>query len=152
MLSGDISTNLGPSKFPCSFWCCNVNSNHKSQQCDSCYSWSHNKCGGVSQRVYGELKWKIEFSWQCPSCLFSELQSFDAFEDSFDVKGGSSVDYSSASVGKVIKISSKGIQLIHHNVQGLLSKLPELCQWLHESTSPTILCCSETWLKTDNLV
>jgi len=39
---------------------------------------------------------------------------------------------------------------IHHNLQGLESKLPEISQWLHVSDVPTILCCSETWLQDVN--
>ena len=46
--------------------------------------------------------------------------------------------------------SCDGVQIIHHNVQGLNSKLMEISQWLHAGYQlPIILCCSETWL-TDN--
>jgi len=38
----------------------------------------------------------------------------------------------------------RGIRLVHHNVQGLISKLP---QWMQSSCEQHIvLCCSETWL------
>jgi len=37
------------------------------------------------------------------------------------------------------------------NVQGLLSKSTEIAHWFHVcQASPTILCCSETWLKKDS--
>ena len=40
------------------------------------------------------------------------------------------------------------LRVVHHNVQGLLSKFTEITQWLHLScNSNIILCCSETWLK-----
>ena len=43
-----------------------------------------------------------------------------------------------------------GLQLIHHNVQGLISKSTELAHWLHNcQTMPAIFCYSETWLKND---
>jgi len=56
-------------------------------------------------------------------------------------------------VNDVVSISSDGVRLIHHNVQGLLSKMPEITQWLHIcDSSPTILCCSETWLRSNDSV
>ena len=57
------------------------------------------------------------------------------------------------SVNDVVSIPSDGVRLIHHNIQGLLSKMPEITQWLHIcDSSPTILCCSETWLRSNDSV
>ena len=37
---------------------------------------------------------------------------------------------------------------MHHDVQGLSSKMCEISQWLHTCFgSPTVLCCSELWVK-----
>ena len=42
--------------------------------------------------------------------------------------------------------------VVHHNVQGLLSKFTEISQRLHISYgSNLIVCCSETWLQGDKV-
>ena len=56
ILSGDISTNPGPTKDPCTACSCNVNKNHKALQCDSCQFWSHIRCVGISKCVYEDLQ------------------------------------------------------------------------------------------------
>ena len=44
------------------------------------------------------------------------------------------------------------LRVVHHNVQGLLSKFSEIGQWLNSSHgSNIIICCSETWLLGDKL-
>ena len=40
------------------------------------------------------------------------------------------------------------LRVVHHNVQGLLSKFTEITQWLHLCYDLNIIvCCSETWLR-----
>lgn len=40
------------------------------------------------------------------------------------------------------------LRVVHHNVQGLLSKFTDITQWLHSCHgSNIIVCCSETWLQ-----
>jgi len=47
----------------------------------------------------------------------------------------------------------EGVRLIHHNVQGLDSKLADIIQWLHFGYQlPIILCCSEMLLTNDDPV
>ena len=54
---------------------------------------------------------------------------------------------------EALESSPDGIQLIHHNIQRLLSKSTEIAQWLHVcQASPTILCCSETCHKNDSFM
>ena len=126
-----------------------MNSNHKALQCDGCQSWSHIRCVGVSHRVYGELQCKSTFSWQCTSCLFSELPSFDVFESSFDVKDELGVDNSSAhSTLDLLSTDLAGIRVVNHNIQGIRSKQTELTQWFEASANKdTIFCFTETWIK-----
>ena len=75
ILSGDISLNPGPFKYPCSVCGKCVRSNQKALECDGCQLWAHIKCVGVSNTVYNELDAKSRFSWHCPTFLFSELPS-----------------------------------------------------------------------------
>ena len=82
ILSGDISTNPGPVNHPCTVCSRNVHRNHRALQCDGCQLWSHIKCVGISGRAYVLLQNMSDFSWQCPSCLFSVLPSSDVCDDS----------------------------------------------------------------------
>ena len=92
LLSGDVSTNPGPVKFPCTVSSLSVKRRDKALQCDGCQLWSHIQCVGITNILYQELQDRAEFSWQCPSCLFSALSSFEACEDSFDVCVSGSVN------------------------------------------------------------
>ena len=146
-LCGNVHLNPGPVSFPCTVCNCSVNCNHKALLCDGCQLWSHIKCVSVSTKMYEQLQSHAEFSWQCPSCLFSALPSFDVCDDSFDVnKLCSSVDTSF--VVDYLGSAVNGMRIAHHNVQGITSKLFELYQWFNASAdSATIYCLTETWLK-----
>ena len=100
-----------------------------------------------------------EFDWQCPSCLFNVLPYHDAVtdasvdEDSSDISDLDLSQHDLPFISDVVSVSSSGVRLIHHNVQGLLSKMPEITQWFHIcGSSPTTLCCSETWLRSNDPV
>ena len=49
---------------------------------------------------------------------------------------------------KLLSSDVLGLRVVHHNVQGIVSKLDELNLWLNASgDTATIHCFSETWLK-----
>ena len=128
--------------------------NQKGVLCDLCGNWSHARCVGIDAHRYSNLCEAEEFNWQCPSCLFNALPSYDVVMDASINVDSSAVSDSDLSqydfpfISDVVSVSSNGVRLLHHNVQGLLSKMPEITQWLHIcGSSPTILCCSETWLR-----
>lgn len=44
--------------------------------------------------------------------------------------------------------SFNGIRIVHHNIQGLHSKMDELVEWFHQCNGRyVIFCFSETWIK-----
>ena len=56
-------------------------------------------------------------------------------------------------VSDIIDSPFSGVRVIHHNVQGLLSKISEISHWLHDHDREHIaFCCSETWLKTFSIM
>ena len=157
ILSGDISTNPGPSVYPCTVCSHSVHRNHRALQCDSCQLWSHINCVSVSSCAYELLCSMTEFSWQCPSCLFSALPSFDACDDSSAEFTSSCADDSliehndcggADSTADLLGAVVHGVRIVHHNIQGINFKLLELSQWFEASgDSSTIYCFTETWLK-----
>ena len=106
--------------------------------------------------LYSQYLSLSEFSWHCPTCLFNVLPDENAFNDldeSMQQSQDVSHDASIPSTIEVLESAPNGLQLIHHNVQGLISKPTETAHWLHTcQLSSTILCCSEIWLKTDSFM
>ena len=150
-LSGNVHVNPGPVQFPCGTCGRSVNKNHRALMCDGCDLWYHIGCVGVGGCEYSRNLSLSDLNWLCPVCLFSELPGNDVLSVDVDTKNTSdALQQIDVDIMDVIENvpASDGVQLIHHNVQGLLSKVTKIAQWLHMcQDSPTILCCSETWLK-----
>ena len=145
-LAGDIALNPGPACYPCTVCTRPVHVGQHGIQCDGCNKWTHASCSDVCTDLYNEMEAQVEFSWHCPSCLFQELPLFDVSDDSTSV---SSVDSDSTpSALELLGASIQGVRIIHHNVQGIHSKITELTQWFEvcEDTA-TVFCFTETWLK-----
>ena len=69
--AGDIETNPGPGrkpKFPCGICQRAVKNSDAALECDSCNSWIHNKCSGVTDDSYNLYINMQCFNWICPSC------------------------------------------------------------------------------------
>ena len=69
ILAGDIQTNPGPTRNPCSACQKAVTKNHRALSCDSCELWCHIKCGNFSPAQYTQLQLTTNISWNCPACI-----------------------------------------------------------------------------------
>ena len=67
LVSGQVSPNPGPVRFPCKVCDKPVKSNQKGLQCDSCMFWIHTKCYGISAGTYAELQQSTS-EWHCSFC------------------------------------------------------------------------------------
>jgi len=149
LLSGDIHTNPGLFQYPCGICKKWVASNQKGLLCDLCNNWCHIACVDVTADLYERFCGMDNFDWQCFVCLFSHLPSLAISSDN-DSK--SSDNDSSLNDHYPLPIDAftppfTNLRIVHQNVQGLLSKMTEISEWLYESFNmPLILCCSETWL------
>ena len=56
MLSGDISSNPGPIRYPCTVCQAAVRSNQQDIQCDFCDRWIHGKCTNITISEYKRLE------------------------------------------------------------------------------------------------
>ena len=159
LLCGDVSLNPGPFKYPCTVCRKCVRSNQHALQFDRCQLWSHIACVRVGHDFYAELQDKSEFSWQCPSCLFSVLPSFDVCDDLQSVNNQCTDSHNDSKVTPddmndkdsillVLKDNPSGLRIVHHNVQGLCSKSDELSLWFSNCVkTATIFCFTEVWLR-----
>ena len=60
LLGGDIESNPGPVKFPCTMCGKPVAKNQNALACDVCEKWSHIKCNGVSQSDYRQFQHQFQ--------------------------------------------------------------------------------------------
>ena len=151
ILTGDVSLNAGP-KYLCSVCGKCVQSNQKALECDGCQLWAHIRCVGVSNTIYNELDAKSRFSWHCPTCLFSELPSIDVIEP--DTQSPRTPPSSSECIPLAVdtlKRPFSGVCIVHHNVQGIHSKMDDLTSWFNAcSGKNVVLCFTEIWLTPTN--
>ena len=100
LLSGDVSPNPGPVRFPCAVCHLPVRSNQRALLCDECGLWCHCTCCGVDKGQYQSYQSLSCFNWLCPRCLNYCLPFHDcSFLCSPDVKlrRGTSEELSSSS-------------------------------------------------------
>ena len=154
-LAGDIAVNPSPARFPCTVCSRPVCNNQRGIQCDGCQRWTHASCGHVSEEFYKQMECQVEFSWFCPSCLFLELPScVDPDFSQLDCIVGSPCSNDSDTVETLPIITDvlcgnvTGVRLVHHNIQGLLSKSIDIHEWLEACVhSASVFCFTETWMK-----
>ena len=103
--------------------------------------------------LYSELDAKPRFSWHCPTlCLFSELPSVDVIRDVIEPDAQSPWTPPSSSeciplVVDALKRLFSGVCIVHHNVQGIHSKMDDLTSWFNVcSGKNVVLCSTEIWL------
>ena len=79
LLSGDISLNPGPVRWPCSVCGKAVATNHRAIQCDNCDKWCHisRKCGNVSLKDCRKFMNDSinSLRWYCPPCTNQNLNN-----------------------------------------------------------------------------
>ena len=77
LLAGDIETNPGDVKNPCSVCARSVAKNHRAISCDSCQLLCHIRCGGVSPVEYNRLASMATFCWICSACICRALPFYN---------------------------------------------------------------------------
>lgn len=128
-LAGDIALNPGPARFPCTVCTHPVHDDQHGIQCDGCMEWTHAGCANVSVDFYNQLEAKVEFSWHCPLCLFQELPLLDVLDGSVSSSSPDSENLAEdPSTIDLLEATISGVRIVHHNVQGIQSKIIELTQ------------------------
>ena len=168
LLAGDIETNPGPRtpKYPCGE-CMKACTSYKGSQasilCDSCNSWFHTNCVGLSDIVLDSLG-RCDLPWECYKCGIPNISTslFDSFisnssETSTSTSRSSCSSTSSIQPSSPLAASSpaksddfriktiNNLRTVEINFQSLYAKREEF--WcLLEATKPDIIFGCETWL------
>ncbi len=170
----DTETNPGPGprravKFPCGTCGKNVGYNHRGVQCESCDTWYHTNCQGISLPIYRAMN-SSNVSWHCLQCglpnfsstLFNSPPSI-ASTNRFDSL--SSFSDMSNSPGQPLAASSPSdtthqtrqpphrrrvapLTVLVINCQSIVNKKALLSTTI-DSHKPDIIIGTESWLRND---
>lgn len=153
MVCGDIHSNPGPIRNPCSVCSRSVRSTDKSLLCDGCDLWTHCKCASVSPAMYGQYQLLDYFDWSCPRCLASQLPFVDCStlnsstsSDSLLVDSSYLDSTSSDSVVNLfMKTSGKLVNICLINAMSLLSCIEDVFALMIKQKIH-LVAITETWL------
>ena len=82
VLSGDIHSNPGPTKFPCKECGKSVRKNQNAVLCSECGFWIHATCLNMSKSAFKYLLDRPTIDWICPICSLPPLS--DSFFEEMD--------------------------------------------------------------------
>ena len=155
LLSGDISLNPGPVRYPCAVCHLSVRSNQRALLCDECGLWCHCKCCGVSKGQYQSYQSLSCFTWLCQSCLSRNLPFYNcSFLCSPGVKHSSCSPFRELSFTDDIQqnpfpsppsTTHSFLTFAHLNCHCLLAYLDDVLLFI-QNHSIDVMTLSETWL------
>jgi hypothetical protein len=152
LLSGDISTNPGPVKYPCGKCSKPVKRNQRGIYCEDCTYWYHIKCIDLPIDEYQRLSTSSE-SWYCANCILPIFSnSFFNTEDVEDKSNAPTVT-SGVNINKhtfkdlrdVRRSYPKNFMAAHLNINSLRYKFDEIKEVLTDNIVD-LLIISETKL------
>ena len=148
LVSGDVQTNPGPVKNPCSVCGKSASVNHRKLICSGCKLQCHigPKCGNISQHQYTQFQSQVSYIWHCPKCLHQgdlnifqtqehHVQHFEEIDDSLIDLAPDMFEELRNSLGS----KGRGIRIAHLNVRGLLSKFNEIILLIKESNMDILM-------------
>ena len=163
LLAGDVATNPGPVRYPCTVCAKPVRANQRGVICDTCDLWTHAKCCGISRSEYDVMSLQGDScTWECPKCTISTLPFANTSVISDDAGMEEAligdtllsrdeedlyVDHVGECEG-LAKRYPRDVRLVHYNIQSLLSVLDSF-RITHERKPFSLICLSETWLTED---
>ena len=136
LLSGDISLNPGPVKYPCKICKKGVRRNQKGICCDKCDNWLHTRCIGMDEVTYYHYA-ENDSTWYCDIC------SKDITNDSIEQEADTEDEDCYHQLKNDLNV--KGLKIGHINVNGLFNKLHEI-KYLLRATNFDVLAITETHL------
>ena len=166
--SSDVEVNPGPPKFPCGecLTACTWNPKKPVIACDTCDTWYHKDCIGLTSAIFDCLS-KPEASWICCSCGVPNFSSslFASFEincdNSFEILANQTLNATTNSessiIGPPLQCSSplpekrkhtkkNNMRVLVVNCQSIMSKKESLWETI-DTSHPDLSSASETWLK-----
>eukprot|EP00112_Aurelia_sp_Birch-Aquarium-sp1_P018925 Seg4593.5 transcript_id=Seg4593.5/GoldUCD/mRNA.D3Y31 product="hypothetical protein" protein_id=Seg4593.5/GoldUCD/D3Y31 len=154
LVSGDVQTNPGPVKNPCSVCGKSTSINHRKLICSGCNLQCHigPKCGNISQHQYMQFQSQVSYIWHCPKCLhqgdLNTSQTQDHHVENLEEIDDSLIDIAPdvfEELRNSLVSKGRGIRIAHLNVRGLLRKFNEIILLIKESNMD-ILVITESHL------
>lgn len=134
--AGDIELNPGDIRNPCSVCGKPVARPHRALDCSTCQLRSHIKCSSVTPAVYYEIMARLNYYWECSSCLWRTASCSLPFNEIDDAEllqtiqcknqiNDNNDEYLQDIVHK-LATNAKHLKIAHLNVRGLRNKVDEL--------------------------
>ena len=128
LISGDISLNPGPTKYPCTICDRGV---RKGVYCTNCKMWVHQKCEDISNIEYRRLSKIPEatYRYTCRNCAVSDFLPFHdvSFEEPINITNDP-INTSELNLDKDMwsPFKKSGLHFLHINMNSILSKIEEI--------------------------
>ena len=161
LLGGDVETNPGPVRYPCTVCGRPVKSNQQGIECSMCGKWTHASCCGVSHEEYLRLGENEDELWYCPICWVKELPFAEVSMSSPGHGGRASIGILPENSVLARGIATQHVEIVqpkpfdgcgsgvvvsHLNIRSLLPKIDELQAMLDYRSKAHVMGLSETWL------
>ena len=145
LLSGDVSTNPGPVKFPCGSCAKPVKTNQKGIYCDVCCFWFHANCIGMSNDEYSSLG-LVSDTWCCQACYNNALPFANVSALSEEVVSPSSCSPGLTQSKVCAPLSSRSdLTILSSNCRSLVKNLDSIRAFV-STHKPSVFALCETWL------
>ncbi len=126
LISGDVSPNPGPVKYPCAVCSRPVASTHRAILCDDCGKWCHigPKCGKVKVEDYNSYIRNDNLEWTCPKCRDKTRQEIKNSSQSLELEGQAHMENGNRRNGS-LDVSANGLAGIEQQQHLNLGPLEE---------------------------
>jgi hypothetical protein len=140
LLSGDISTNPGPVKYPCGKCSKPVKRNQRGIYCEDCTYWYHIKCIDLPIDEYQRLSTSSE-SWYCANCIllifsnsFFNIEHVEDKSNAPTVTSGVNVNkHTFKDLRDIRRSYSKNFMAAHLNINSLRYTFDEIKEILTDN-------------------
>ena len=157
-LSGDVHTNPGPIKNPCTVCLKPVATNHRALPCDNCQRLTHIKCDGVTPKDYTRLQNVKNLTWECPSSRLPNFtdsfiaectktnNNFTPIDPDYLVQSLTDISTDSIEIPNQVQ-NVNNLKILTVNCNSLKSETKRLAfHELIERTGPDVIIATETKL------
>ena len=155
LCAGDIEVNPSPRRwrYPCGVCSAPVKCNQRGVQCDTCASWLHARCIGLSNEEYLNLQLSDD-PWSCRRCIqdalpFHDISNSDSIFDPSNPDLSHDSIHTHGATQLIQPFPSNHFTVLYANCRGILPKIDHL-RLLSTAHNPHIISICETWL--DNTI
>lgn len=150
LCAGDIEVNPSPRRwrYPCGVCSAPVKCNQRGVQCDTCASWLHARCIGLSNEEYLNLQLSDD-PWSCRRCIqdalpFHDISNSDSIFDPSNPDLSHDSIHTHGATQLIQPFPSNHFTVLYANCRGILPKIDHL-RLLSTVHNPHIISVKPGW-------